>query len=155
MAMSWWKCSTNIFEDDKILIIESTQKAKADLIILIWFRLLTLSAKLNNGGIFKFNNEPYPFEVLCQMLHKTGKKGQDDVKLALTTLNMLGMIEYNDGIVVIKNWNNYQSQDKYNDQLEKNRERQKKFREKQKQESEINPELQEILKGIHVAKKHY
>ena len=148
--MSWWKCSTNIFDDDKILIIESTQKAKADLIILIWFRLLTLSAKLNNNGIFEFNKKPYPFEVLCQMLHKSGKKGAEDVKLALTTLVMLGMIENNDGIIVIKNWNNYQSQDKYNEQLEKNRERQKKFREKQKQESEIDPELQKILAQINV-----
>lgn len=152
MAMQWWKCYTNIFDDDKMLVIEATQKTKADMIILVWIRLLNLSAKLNNKGIFEFNGSAYPLEVLCKMLHKTGKKGLEDVKLALTTLESLGMITNIDGIIEIKNWSNYQSQDKYDELLEKNRERQKKFREKQKQENEVNPELQDILSQIQFKK---
>lgn len=152
MAMQWWKCYTNIFDNDKMLVIETTQKSNADTIILIWVRLLNLSAQLNNKGIFKFGDKAYPFETICKMLHKSGKKGLEQVKLALETLSSLEMINYYDGIIEIKNWHEYQSQDKYDELLEKNRERQQKFREKKKQESTITPEIQEIIKGIRVNK---
>lgn len=152
MAMQWWKCSTNMFDDEKILLIEATQKSKADTIISIWFRLLTLSAKLNNKGIFKIQEKAYPFEMLCNLLHKTSKKAQEDVKLALNCFKSLGMINYDDGIIEIINWSKYQSQDRYDDLLEKNRIRQQKFRESKKQVSEKDPELEKILKKINVTR---
>lgn len=152
MAMQWWKCSSNVFDDEKILLLEATQKSKADTIILIWFRLLTLAAKLNNRGIFKFDNKPYPFDMLCNLLHKTSKKAQDDVILALNSLEQLGMITRTNGIIEITNWAKYQSQERYDDLAEKNRERQQRFREKQKQKSEKDPALQELLSQIGLKK---
>jgi hypothetical protein len=41
MEIKWIKLSTNIFDDEKIQLIE--QLPEADAIIVIWFKLLTLA----------------------------------------------------------------------------------------------------------------
>ena len=45
--VKWIKITTGIFDDDKILLIESLPEA--DSIIVIWFKLLCLAGKQNNN----------------------------------------------------------------------------------------------------------
>ena len=47
------------------------------------------------------------------------------------------MIKYEDNTYIIKNWNEYQSADKYEKIAEQNRERQRRFRDKMKEENNV------------------
>lgn len=153
MLMQWWKCYINIFDNEKTQYIEATYKADSDTIILVWVKLLNLAAKHNNKGIFTINDKPYTMELFCEMLHKMGKKGQEKVKLAFNVLESLGMIEIKDGIISIKNWNNYQCFEKEEKERTNNAERQQRFREKQKaQKSLVDPEIKKILDQINLKK---
>ncbi len=51
MGVKWIKIVTDIFDDEKILLIESLPDA--DSIIVIWFKLLCLAGKQNNSGVFR------------------------------------------------------------------------------------------------------
>lgn len=150
--MQWWKCYVNIFDNEKTQLIEATYKEKSDMILLLWCKLLNLSAKHNNNGIFTVNGKPYPIELFCEMFHKKGKKGQKDIIFAFEVLESLGMIENNNGIISIKNWSNYQSVDQYEKIKSSNAERQQRFRERQKQKSLNDPNLEKILSSINVKK---
>ena len=48
--VKWIKITTDVFDDEKILLIESLPEA--DSIIVIWFKLLCLAGKQNNSGVF-------------------------------------------------------------------------------------------------------
>ena len=63
--VKWIKIVTNIFDDEKILLIESMPEA--DSIIVIWFKLLCMAGKQNNKGIF------------AQVDQKVGKHHRDGV----------------------------------------------------------------------------
>ena len=45
--IKWIKITTDIFDDEKILLIESLPEA--DSIIVIWFKLLCLAGKMNTA----------------------------------------------------------------------------------------------------------
>ena len=47
--VKWIKITTDVFDDEKILLIESMPSA--DSIITIWFKLLILAGKQNNNGV--------------------------------------------------------------------------------------------------------
>ena len=47
--VKWIKIVTDIFDDEKILLIEAMPDA--DAIIVIWFKLLCLAGKQNNNGV--------------------------------------------------------------------------------------------------------
>lgn len=56
--VKWIKIVTDLFDDEKILLIESLPSA--DSIIVIWFKLLCLAGKNNNSGVFVMNDKiPY------------------------------------------------------------------------------------------------
>ena len=46
--VKWIKITTDIFDDEKILLIEGLPSS--DEIIVIWFKLLILAGKQNNNG---------------------------------------------------------------------------------------------------------
>lgn len=52
--VKWIKITTDIFDDEKILLIESLPDAGS--IIVIWFKLLCLAGKMNNSGVFVMND---------------------------------------------------------------------------------------------------
>jgi len=47
--VKWIKFTTDIFDDEKILMIEAMPSA--DTIIVIWFKLLAFAGKQNNDGV--------------------------------------------------------------------------------------------------------
>ena len=47
--VKWIAVAVNMFDDEKIALIEAMPDA--DAIIVIWLKMLTLAGKLNNGGV--------------------------------------------------------------------------------------------------------
>lgn len=125
--VKWIKLTTDIFDDEKILMIESLPSA--DTIIVIWFKLLTLAGKSNNNGVFMMNNRiPYTDEMLAAIFRRDDKI----VKLALNTFQQFGMIEIIDDVITIPNWDKHQSLDAYEKKKERDRRLQAERRAKQK-----------------------
>ena len=78
--VKWIKICTDIFDDEKILLIENMPEA--DSIIVIWFKLLCLAGKQNNGGVFMLNDKiAYTEEMLATIF----RRPLNTVRLALKT----------------------------------------------------------------------
>ena len=125
--VKWIKITTDIFDDDKILLIESLPEA--DSIIVIWFKLLCLAGKQNNSGVFMMGNR---IAYTDKMLATIFRRKEATVQMALQTFEQFGMIELIDGVITIPNWDKHQSLDKLEIAKEKTRKRVAKHREKQK-----------------------
>lgn len=111
--VKWIKLCADIFNDEKILVIESLPDA--DSIIVIWFKLLCLAGKQNNGGVFMMTDKiAYTDEMLASIFRRNINK----VRLALETFKNFGMIEIIDNVITIPNWSKHQTLDA----LEKKRE---------------------------------
>lgn len=104
--IKWIKITTDIFDDEKILMIESLPDA--DAIIVIWFKLLCLAGKQNNSGVFMLNDRiPYTDKMLATIF----RRKESTVQLALQTFEQFGMIEVIDGVITIPNWGKHQNFD--------------------------------------------
>lgn len=104
--VKWIKIVTDIFDDEKILLIESMPEA--DAIIVIWFKLLCLAGKNNNSGVFLLNERiPYTDEMLSTIF----RRPLNTVRLALKTFETYGMVEIVDGTITIPNWGKHQTLD--------------------------------------------
>lgn len=114
--VKWIKITTDIFDDEKILLIESLPDAYA--IITVWFKLLCLAGKMNNSGVFMMNNQIAYTE---QMLATIFRMKETTVSLALQTFEHFGMVEIVDGVITIPNWNKHQSLDTYEKKKERDR----------------------------------
>lgn len=125
--VKWIKIVTDIFDDEKILLIETLPDA--DALIVIWFKLLCLAGKQNNSGVFLMNNKiPYTEEMLAAIL----RRPINTVKLALQTFENFGMIEIVDGVITIPNWDKHQNLQKLEMVREQTRKRVAKHRASQK-----------------------
>lgn len=125
--IKWIKICTDIFNDEKLLLIESMPEA--DSIIVIWFKLLCMAGKQNNGGVFTINDKiAYTDEMLATIF----RRPLNTVRLALKTFEMYGMIEIVEGTITIPNWEKHQSLDKMEKLKEQNRKRVAAHRERQR-----------------------
>ena len=125
--VKWIKITTDIFDDEKILLIESLPDAYA--IIVCWFKLLCLAGKMNNSGVFLLNDKIAYTE---KMLATIFRMKESTVTLALQTFEEFGMIEVLDGVITIPNWGKHQSIEKLEKQREYQREYKRMQRAKQK-----------------------
>ena len=125
--VKWIKISTNTFDDEKILLIESLPKA--DSILVIWFKLLCLAGKTNNSGVFVLN-DAIPYTV--EMLSKVFRRKKSTVENALKVFREFGMIEVVDDVITIPKWGKHQSLDSLELKREYMKEYMKDYREKQK-----------------------
>ena len=91
--VKWIKITTDIFDDEKILLIESLPES--DSIIVVWFKLLCLAGKMNNSGVFMMNDSiAYTDEMLATIF----RRKEITVKMALDTFEKFGMIQRIDGV---------------------------------------------------------
>jgi predicted phage replisome organizer len=121
--VKWIKIAVDIFDDDKILLIEQMPEGYA--IIVAWFKLLSLAGKKNNSGVFVINDKiPYTDEMFSTIF----RMPLQVVRLALTTFERFGMVEIINDAVTIPKWGKHQSLDK----IEKQTEYMAKYREKQR-----------------------
>ena len=105
--VKWIKITTDIFDDEKILLIESLPDSYA--IITVWFKLLCLAGKQNNSGVFMIGRIAYTDKMLATIF----RMKETTVTMALQTFQQFGMIEIVDGVITIPNWNKHQSLDAY------------------------------------------
>lgn len=117
-AVKWIKIVTDIFDDEKMLLIESLPSA--DSIIVIWFKLLCLAGKTNNSGVFLLSDRiPYTDEMLATIF----RRDINTVRLALNTFVDFGMVEIISGVITVPNWNKHQNLDAYEKKKQRDRER--------------------------------
>lgn len=127
--VKWIKIVTDIFDDEKIQLIETMPEA--DSIIVIWFKLLCLAGKSNNGGVFMLSDKiPYTDKMLAAIF----RRKESTVQMALEYFQQFGMIEIIDGIITIPNWSKHQSLDAYEKKKIRDREYQRERREKAQKE---------------------
>ena len=124
--VKWIKITTDIFDDEKILLIESMPDAYA--IIAVWFKLLCMAGKQNNSGVFVMGQIAYTDKMLATIF----RMKESTVQLALHTFEQFGMIKIIDGVITIPNWEKHQNLDKMEQAKEQTRLRVAKHREKQK-----------------------
>lgn len=125
--VKWIKIVTDVFDDEKVLLIESLPEA--DSIIVIWFKLLCLAGKQNNSGVFLMNDKiPYTDKMLATIF----RRKESTVQLALQTFKDFGMIEIVDGVITIPNWEKHQKLDQLEMAKEQTRQRVARHRAKQK-----------------------
>lgn len=125
--VKWIKIVTDIFDDEKILLIESMPEA--DSIIVMWFKLLCLAGRQNNSGVFMMNGRiPYTDEMFATIF----RRPLNTVRLALKVFEQYGMIEIINSAVTIPNWGKHQSIDQMQARREYQRQYHIEYRKKQK-----------------------
>ena len=125
--VKWIKIVTDIFDDEKILLIESMPDAYA--IIVIWFKLLCLAGRQNNSGVFILNERiPYTDEMFATIF----RMPVNTVRLALKTFETYGMIKVINNTVTIPNWGKHQSIEQIEARREYQRNYQRQYYQRQK-----------------------
>lgn len=125
--VKWIKIVTDIFDDEKMILIEGMPEH--DAIIVIWFKLLCMAGKQNNGGVLMMNDKiAYTDEMLATIF----RRPLTTVRLALQTFENFGMIEIVSGAITIPNWEKHQNLVKLERAKEQNRMRVAAHRERQK-----------------------
>ena len=131
--VKWIKIATDLFDDEKIMLLESMPEG--DTVIVIWFKLLTLAGKQNNSGVFIFSDRiPYTEEMLATVF----RRPLATVRLALNAFEKFGMIEIIENVITIPNWEKHQSLEKMERLKQQNRDRVRRCRAKQKALAESN-----------------
>lgn len=126
--VSWIKIRIDMFDDEKIRLIQAMPES--DAILIMWVRLIALAGKTNDNGLVYINPDlPYTDEILATLFNKP----LNTVRLALKTLQNFKMIDvFDNGKILIVNFDKHQSADGLDKIREKNRLRQQKYYERQK-----------------------
>ncbi len=131
--VKWIKICTDIFGDEKIRLIEALPEG--DGIIVIWFKLLCMAGKQNNGGVFMLNERiAYTDDMLATLF----RRPINIVRLALNTFEQFGMIEIVNNAYTLPNWEKHQNVESLDKIREQGRIRVAKHRERQKLLSDSN-----------------
>ena len=124
--VKWIKLATDIFDDEKIKLIESMPDR--DAILVIWLKLLIQAGKCNDDGrIYLDVTLRYTDEMLATIFSRP----VNTVRLAIETFEKFKMIEVDDdGTINLPNWEKHQNTQGLEKIKEQNRIRQQKFRER-------------------------
>ena len=103
--VKWIKLTTDMFDDEKIKLIENMPES--DTILIIWIKLLAQAGKTNASGYIYLNeNIPYTDEMLATIFNRP----LSTVRLALQTLKQMNMIYIDeDNHIQIVNWEKHQN----------------------------------------------
>ena len=125
--IKWIKITTDIFDDEKMCLIDALPDR--DAIIVIWIKLIILAGKLNRKGVLAISkNIVYTDEMLAQTFHRP----LNTVRMALEVFEKFGMVEKIDGVIMLPNWEKHQNIDGMEKIKEQNRNRAARHRQKQK-----------------------
>ena len=125
--VKWIKLVPDVFDDDKIKLIENMPEG--DRIIVIWFKLLCLAGKQNRDGFLLLNDK---IAYTDEMLSTVFRRPLNLVRLALSVFEQFYMIEIINGAVCVTNWDKHQNVDRLAELREYNRLAQQKSRAKKK-----------------------
>ena len=129
-GIQWFKVDRNIFNNRKIQLL--LKKRDGDLYFRVWIQLLSIAVECGNNGRLEIGQKPITFQDCAKIMGKTS----DKIRRILEEFLELGMLKKEGETFLIKNWEKYQSLDKYENYQENNRQRQRKYREKLKAEGE-------------------
>ena len=138
--VKWIKVSTGIFDDEKILMIESMPGGYE--ILAVWFKLLVLAGKQNNSGVFMIGKIPCTTKLLASVF----RMKESTVKNAIDVFCDMEMVDIVDGVITIPKWGKHQSLDGVRKKREAQREYMREYRKKQKnviRRTEENPQEEE------------
>ena len=125
--MQWIKLRIDMFDDEKIKIIQSMPDG--DALLVAWIRLIALAGKCNANGLVLVEDEfPYTDEMLSVIFNKP----LQTVKLALTTFEKFRMIESTTKGIYITNFDKHQNIEGMERIREQNRIRKQRQRERNK-----------------------
>ena len=140
--IQWFKIDTNIFSNRKIQII--LKLSDGDTYFRVWVQLITLAVECNCDGRLEISeNKPMTIQDFSKIMGKSNKK----IEKILDKFLELDMLIKQGETFLIKNWDKYQSIEKYEKYQMQNRERQRKYREKVKCESEKSNVIQMLNNG--------
>ncbi|ANU28428.1 phage replisome organizer N-terminal domain-containing protein [Planococcus versutus] len=128
--VKWIKLSTQMFEDEKIRLIESMPEA--DTILIVWVKLLSQAGRANNNGyIYLSETIPYTDEMLSTIFNRP----LSTVRMALEVFRTFGMIDIDENhFISISNWEKHQNVaglDKIREQTKKRVEKHRQAKKKQ------------------------
>lgn len=127
-GMKWIKVATDIFQDEKMVLIENYPNYEK--IQLLWLKILCLAGKNNIKGVLAINEK---LTINEDMLASILRENKSELKDALTVLEEYGMISIINDVIAIPNWSKHQSEDKYERKKQYDREYQRKRRTEQKE----------------------
>jgi len=126
--IKWIKITTDVFDDEKICLIDALPDH--DAILVIWFKILVLAGKLNKNGVLAISpNLVYTDEMLANRFQRP----INTVRMALGIFERFGMIEVIEGVITLPNWEKHQNIDGMEKVKEQTRKRVARHREKQKE----------------------
>lgn len=147
--IQWFKVEKNIFSNRKIQII--LKLPEGDTYFRVWMQLIALAIESNNNGKLEIGeNNPMTIENFSKIMGKSKKK----IEKIIQTFLELEMLIKEGETFIIKNWDKYQSIDKYENYQIQNRERQRKYREKIKSENEKSNVIQTLSNTEEKNKKY-
>lgn len=142
--ISWVKLKTDMFDNEKIKLIEALPEA--DTIIVIWVKLISYAGKVNSSGyIMLTENIPMNIEEISTIFSRP----LNTVRLALETFKRYGMVTMEGDMIRIKNWEEHQNVDGMERVKTLNNERQKKHRERKKLELPVPKEDSNVTVTLH------
>ena len=125
--VKWIKLNVDMFDDEKIKIIQAMPEG--DALLVVWIKLIALAGKTNDGGyIYISENIPYTEDMLAVIMNKP----ITTIRLAMQTFDNLKMLETDTKGIYLMNFEKYQSLDKMEKIKEQNRQRQARFKEKRR-----------------------
>lgn len=125
--IKWIKITTDIFDDEKICLIDALPDH--DAILVIWFKILALAGKHNRNGLLMMSDKVHYTD---KMLATIFRRPLNTVRMALGVFEQFGMVEIIDGVITLPNWEKHQNIDGMEKIKEQTRNRVARHREKQK-----------------------
>lgn len=125
--ISWIRLRIDMFDDEKIKIIQSMPDG--DAILVIWIRLIALAGKCNANGLILVEDEfPYNDEMLSVIFAKP----LSTVRIALKTFEKFRMIETTQKGIYVTNFMKHQNAEGMDRIREQNRVRKRRERDRNK-----------------------
>lgn len=125
--MDWIKIMCNLLDHRKIKMIRKGPEGNT--LFLLWLLMLTEAGKCNRGGYLMVSDSlAYTSDTLSMVTDIP----LPIVQLGLSIFNELDMIDQQDGVLFIKNWRKYQSEDKLEARRAKDRLRQQRLRDNER-----------------------
>ena len=137
--IQWFKVESNIFSNRKIQIV--LKLPEGDTYFRVWMQLIALAVECNNEGRLEIGeNNPMTIQNFSKIMGKSNKKIENILEKFLE----LEMLVKEGETFLIKNWDKYQSIEKYEKYQKQGRERQRRYREKHKSEIEKSNVIQTL-----------
>lgn len=125
--VQWIKIVTDVFDNRKIRMLESMPDG--DSLVVIWFKLLCMAGKINDGGLVYITSEiPYTEQSLATIMNRP----LTTVQLALAMFEKYGMIQRINDFLQVSSWTKYQNVEGMDKIRAQTRKRVAEFRGKQK-----------------------